>query len=285
MTTPLQTRRLSSAAGVEVRGLDLADDHGPETIAEICRLLADHGVVLFRDQTMTPEEHVRFSARFGPLEETVTGNEPGDDDGLPPGVSVIKYRAGRPRTGEKWHSDLSNTVTPAAFSILHAQRVPDVGGDTMFANMYLVYESLSPRMQAMLGDLAGVHTMRGQDLMTDDPARREELVRLPPVVHPLVRTHELSRRPFLYVSERVATIEGMTSEESAPILSFLCARATAAEFVYRHRWRPDDVLMWDNRVVNHIALGDYDVVGSGRELIRTAVLDRSHGWLYEAASS
>jgi taurine dioxygenase len=282
MAAELDVARLSRAAGVEIRGLDLADEQSAETVAAISLLLADHGVVLFRDQTMNPEQHVRFSSSFGPLEIEVTGNLPGDGDDLPPGMSVIKYRTGRPRAGEIWHSDLSNAVTPAAISILHAQRIPDIGGDTMFANMYLAYDSLSAGMKEVLRDLNGVHTMYGQGSLTDDPDRRAELVRSPPVVHPLVRRHELTGRPFLYVSERVVFIEGMTPEESAPILSFLCARSIAPEFVYRHVWRPHDVLMWDNRVVSHMALGDYDLLGEDRWLLRTAVLDRESGRVYAA---
>jgi taurine dioxygenase len=282
MAAELDVTRLSRAAGVEIKGLDLADEQSAETVAAVRSLLAEHGVVVIRDQTMSPEQHVRFSSSFGPLEIDVTGNLPGDGDDLPPGMSVIKYRTGRPRAGEIWHSDLSNAVTPAAISMLHAQAIPDTGGDTMFANMYLAYESLSDAMKELLRDLNGVHTMYGQGSMTDDPEWRAELVRSPPVVHPLVRRHELTGRPFLYVSERVVFIEGMTREESAPILSFLCARSVTPEFVYRHVWRSHDVVMWDNRVVSHMALGDYDLLGEDRWLLRTAVLDTESGRLYAA---
>jgi taurine dioxygenase len=277
----LGVRQLSSAVGVEVEGLDLADEQTDERIAEVRSLLVRHGVVLFRDQTMSHEQHLAFSSRFGPLDDTDYtggGRLPGH-----PAISVVKSRKGVPRTGGSWHSDLSFTLRPALLSILYAQRVPSIGGDTMFANMHRAYDTLSPAMQKMLGGLHAVHTMRGQELSTTDAARRHELDRCPPVVHPLVRIHDETGRPYLYVGRKVVLIEGMTRAESMPLLTFLFEHASTPELVYRHRWQVRDVLMWDNRVVNHIALGDYDP-SEDRELTRTAVVGDEDGWLFEGAA-
>ncbi len=183
-------------------------------------------------------------------------------------------------TGRKWHSDMSFTLSPALGSLLYSREIPEVGGDTMFTNMTLAYDTLSAAMQRMLADLHGIHTM-GRT-MTHATAERARLDRElnPPIAQPIVREHPETGRKALYISEKVELIAGMTRAESEPLIGFLCRHASRPEFVYRHQWRARDLVMWDNRCTMHVALADFDET-QRRELYRTTVLGTPSVYVYD----
>ena len=178
--------------------------------------------------------------------------------------------------GQNWHTDLSYTVRPAKATMVYCIQKPSVGGDTMFANMYAAYESLSPKMRAFLDDLEGVNDVSLISARRD-PAILEAFKRLnPPVVHPAVRVHPESGRRALYVNDRVRTFMGMSDAESKPIIKFLCEHSQQPRFVYRHRWEVRDLVLWDNRCLTHLAVGDYDP-SEIRHMIRTSTMGDYYG--------
>jgi taurine dioxygenase len=179
-------------------------------------------------------------------------------------------------TGQMWHSDMSFTLAPALGSLLRAVAIPPVGGDTLFTNMYLAYETLSEGMKRVIADLHGIHhsERKNSGLSTQWEAENRRLN--PPVAQPVVRVHPETGRKALYIGEKVKCFEGMTPEESRPIIDFLLRHATRPQFVHRHQWQPDDLLVWDNRCTMHLALGDYDP-RHRRHLERTTVLGTASG--------
>jgi taurine dioxygenase len=285
----LELRPLSHALGAEVHGVDVSRPVSEEIFGAIRAAFLAHGVLLFRDQDLSPTQHIAFSRRFGALDRHET--LPRDRHPEHPEILMVTNRPkpdGSPSdsryTGRKWHSDMSFTLCPALGSLLYSREIPGVGGDTMFANMTLAYETLSETMKHVIEPLHGVHTM-GRTI-PNASADRLQLDRElnPPIAQPLVRVHPETGRKALYVGEKVELIEGMTSEESRPLVEFLCRHATRPEFVYRHSWRKHDLLIWDNRCTMHIALGDFDETRL-RELHRTTVLGTPTGHVYAGLST
>lgn len=280
----LDLRPLSYALGAEVRGIDLAKPVSDVLFAEIGQAFLTHGILLFRGQAITPGQHIAFSRHFGELDRHET--LPRDRHAEFPEILMVTNRPkgdGTPSdsryTGRNWHSDMSFTLCPALGSLLHSRDIPPVGGDTMFANMYLAYETLSPAMRAMIADLHGVHTT-GRKMPDATPERlRLDRELNPPIAQPVVRVHPQTGRKALYISEKVELLEGFTREESRPLIAFLCEHAAQPEFSYRHQWRKHDLLIWDNRCTMHIALADFDET-QRRELFRTTVLGTPSGHIY-----
>jgi taurine dioxygenase len=282
----LKLRRLSYPLGAEVCDIDVSAPMSESFFGEIYNAFLDHGILLFRDQNITREQHIEFSRRFGELDRhdafpsdrhpqypelMVVTNDPAPD-GTP---SVSRY------TGRRWHTDMSQTTLPALGSLLRCWRVPDVGGDTLFANMYAAYDALSTGMQRLIADLNAIHFSGSRKLgeTVVDKAHAEEQKRIsPPVAHPVVRTHPETRRKAIYLGEKVRRFDGMTEEESKPLIDFLNRHATRPEFVYRHQWRPHDILLWDNRCTMHQALGDFDQTQS-RYMERTTVIGTPLGYV------
>lgn len=279
-------RRLSHALGAEVCGVDITRPMSETEFGEIYGAFLAHGILLFRDQNVTREQHIEFSRRFGELDRhdalprdrhpdypellRVT-NEP-NPDGTP---SDTRY------TGRQWHSDMSFTPQPALGSLLRCFAVPEVGGDTLFASMYLAYETLSEGMKKLIADLHGIH-MSGTRKIANTAtgiSRAEEQRRInPPVAQPVVRVHPETGRKALYLGEKVKRFDGMTEEESRPLIDYLNRHATRPEFVYRHQWRAHDIVVWDNRCTMHQALGDFDETQL-RHLERTTVLGTPSGYV------
>ncbi|MCX7271820.1 MAG: TauD/TfdA family dioxygenase [Burkholderiales bacterium] len=274
----IQVRQLSGAGGAEITGVDLtrADD---DTIAEIQRALHAHLVVTLPDQPLDDRELSRFTARLGPfgLEPFVEG-----ETTHPNVIAVVKEadETRRLNFGGNWHSDWSFLETPPSYTLLHARQLPPVGGDTLFANQYLAFESLSPGMQGLLEQTNAVHSARRpygpQSHLASGTHLRSMKIRTGPealaeFVHPTVRRHPDTGRSALYVN-KVYTIrlEDMTEPESAGLLGFLCEHSVRPEFIIRVTWRPHMLTIWDNRVVQHLAVNDYD--GHRREMHRTSVL-------------
>jgi taurine dioxygenase len=282
----LKLRRLSYALGAEVCDVDVAAPMGEQRFGEIYRAFLEHGVLLFRDQDITREQHIEFSRRFGELDR---------HDALPrdrhPRYPELLMVTNRPKpdgspsdtryTGRQWHSDLSFTTRPSLGSLLKSYAVPDVGGDTLFASMYLAYETLSDGMKKLIAGLHGIHLSGTRRLANDNTGveRMLEQKRLnPPVAQPVVRVHPETGRKALYIGEKVKRFDGMTEEESRPIIDYLVRHATRPEFVYRHQWRRNDILVWDNRCTMHQALGDFDETQL-RHLERTTVIGTPSGYV------
>ena len=176
---------------------------------------------------------------------------------------ILRNRPGQPGArNDYWHSDISHAERPPAISILHALEVPAGRGDTQFCNMYAAFETLSEGLKLALNGLRGLHSAastvrRSQELNDSRSIEGQELK--PPRPHPVVRTHPETGRKALYVNPHFTTgLEDMTTAESTPLLDMLYAHATRPENIYRHRWQPGDVLMWDNRSAMHYAVKDYD---------------------------
>jgi taurine dioxygenase len=282
----LKLRKLSHALGAEVCDVDVSAPMSEARFGEIYRAFLDHGILLFRGQDITREQHIEFSRRFGELDRhdslprdrhprypelLMVTNEP-KADGSP---SDTRY------TGRQWHSDMSFTTTPALGSLLKSYAVPEVGGDTLFANMTLAYDALSDGMKQLIAGLHGIHLSGTRRLANDNTGveRMQEQKKLnPPVAQPVVRVHPETGRKALYIGEKVKRFDGMTEEESRPIIEYLVRHATRPEFVYRHQWRPNDIVVWDNRCTMHQALGDFDETQL-RHLERTTVLGTPSGYL------
>ena len=261
----IEVRRLSYALGAEVRGVDLREPLDADTVANIRRAWLEHQVLVFPDQNITPEQQLRFSARFATLEEypLVHYRLPGY-----PEIFLLSNRdsGGKPsetrNAARHWHSDLSFTNKPAMGSILRCIHIPDIGGTTMWANQTMAYERLSPTFQKLLEPLTAVHELfsKTKDLKNLDQGKVRDMKKANPrVAQPVVRVHDETGRKALYVSVAVTTeIVGMEQEESDAILEFLFAHQTQPQFTYRHGWRPDDIVMWDNRCTLHQAVADND---------------------------
>jgi taurine dioxygenase len=278
----LAFRPLSYGLGAEVQGFDIAGPIDNYQFAQVHKAFLDNGILLFRDQKVTREQHIAFSRRFGELDKheslprdrhpdypelLLVTNEP-KPNGQP---SDSKY------TGQLWHSDLSFTPVPALGSVLRGIDIPPVGGDTMFANMTMAYDALSEGMKRMIADLHGIHTGTRKivDLSED---RKEEARKLnPPIAQPVVRVHPETGKKALYIGEKVSCFVDMTEEESRPLIEYLCRHATRPQFVYRHQWRANDIILWDNRCTMHVALGDYDEK-ERRHLERTTVKGSPSGY-------
>lgn len=285
----LKLRRLSNALGVEVCGVDVSKPMGEAAFGEIYQAFLDHGILLLRDQDITREQHIEFSRRFGELDRhdalprdrhpqhpelLLVTNEP-NPDGTP---SDSRY------TGRQWHTDMSFTTVPSLGSLLRCHVIPEVGGDTLFANMTMAYDTLSDGMKKLIADLHGIH-MSGTRKIANQATgtvRAAEQKRInPPVAQPVVRVHPETGRKALYLGEKVSRFDGMTEEESKPLIDYLNRHATRPEFVYRHQWRRHDILVWDNRCTMHQALGDFDET-QRRHMERTTVLGTPSGYVAAA---
>ena len=279
----MELRRLSNALGAEVMGVDVAKPLRDADFEAIRSAWHEHLVLLFRNQELSPQEHIAFSRRFGDLDRHEALPRYRHPDHAEIFMVTNHEIDGKPsatrNTGRQWHNDMSYTTRPALGSLLYCRECPPVGGDTMFANMYRAYEALSAPMRAFLDPLWAVHDVMGsRDLRKRDPAQIAELRRInPPVAQPVVRLHPATGRKALNVHEMMCThFVGMTREESRPILQFLHEHSTSHENVFRHQWRVNDLLMWDNRCTLHIALADYEHT-SPRHMLRTTLLGEPMG--------
>jgi taurine dioxygenase len=257
---PLFVRRLTPALGAVVHGIDLARAGDPATIAAIRSALDEHLVLFFENQTWTAEEQRDFARHFGEL--YVHPLYPGET-GIPE-IMLLEYNAERRGHNDEWHSDVSYVQAPPQASILHAEIIPEIGGDTMWANMYLAYEALSEPLKRLAGDLQAVHdfarAFRPERFAQYGISDRADRVYAenPPVVHPVVRTNPQTGRKALFVNEHFTShILGVSRKESATLLDFFTAHLAQPEFQVRWRWSAGAVAFWDNRWVQHYALADY----------------------------
>ena len=243
---PPQVRRLSPALGAEVIDLDVTASAAAETVTS---LIAEHQVVAVRNQQLTPDELVMFARRLGdpavhPLVPHLDGH---------PEIQEIRNSGKRVTLNEHWHTDVSFEERPPKYTMLFAREVPDIGGDTQFADQYAAYDSLSPGLRDTLDGLRAEHRGEGLALaMGRDPSDA------PSAMHPIARTHPETGRRALYVCRAFTRrVEGWTAGESAGLLQFLYERSSRPDFTYRHRWQTGDLVLWDNRCVLHYAIHDH----------------------------
>ena len=264
----MEIRRLGAAMGAEIVDVDL-NALSDAAFSRIRDAFHTYQVLAIRDQTLTPAAQLAFSRRFGALEDQLNAHYTVPDY---PEVLVLSndVRDGKPigliDGGDFWHSDSSHRDFPSMATILYAVKNPDAGGDTEFANMYAAYEALPEDLKRRIAALRGVHAVSKlrNKRVTVSPRRPdgkdfyERQKSIPDQVWPMVRTHPVTGKKALYVSPRFTIgIEGLTQEEADPILDYLFAHQTRPEFVYRHKWRDRDLVMWDNRSVIHQATGGY----------------------------
>lgn len=275
----IRIRAFDAPLGAEVAHLDLSQPLSDEAFAPIVRAHLDHHVLVFRDQRITPQQQIEFSRRFGPLQVHVLRNFqlPGHPEILV--VSNI-VENGKPiglgDAGAYWHSDLSYKERPSLGSMLHAQELPAEGGDTLFANMHLAWDTLPAALKAAVEHRQAEHSYlaKYEALRRRSPWRpaltAEQIAEVKPVVHPIVRTHPGNGRKALFVGEHFTTcIVGLPEDESRDLLEQLFAHSTQPAFEYRHRWQPHDMVFWDNRSVIHMAAGCPDHMR--RRLNRTTI--------------
>ena len=260
MSDAIRVQPVAGAIGAEVSGVDLSKDLDDATVAALRRAWLEHLVLFFRDQDLSPARFLAFARRFGePIEYPFVKGL----DEFPEIIPVLKLENEKINFGGIWHSDTTYLDVPPMASMLVAREVPPAGGDTEFANMYLAYETLSIGMKRLLDGLVAVNSSAAADVSRTredrikDSARadaRKEYV----AAHPVVRVHPETGRRALYVNvAHTVRFEGMTGEESAPILKYLYAHQTRPEFTCRFRWRPGSLAMWDNRCAQHNAINDY----------------------------
>jgi taurine dioxygenase len=250
---------VAGVVGAEISGVDLADA-SEEEVAGIRAAWLDHGVVFFRGQDLSPDAFLAFARRIGELARYpfVPGLE-----GYPDIIAVTKLPHETVNFGGIWHSDTAYLDEPPMATMLLAREVPPAGGDTLYASQYAAYETLSPAMRELLEPLQAVNS----SALADVSKTREDRVRehgvdaelpLYEAVHPVVRTHPETGRKALYVNvAHTARFEGMTEEESRPLLQFLFAHQVQPELTCRFRWEVGSLALWDNRCVQHNPVNDY----------------------------
>jgi len=253
---------IATAIGAEIGGVDISRDLDDATIAEIRQALLDHLVIFFRDQDLTDiERHKAFTKRFGEL--FVHPNfDLGQDN--PEMVFLTRNPGDTSAAGEEWHADTTMMPNPPMGAILYALEAPDWGGDTLFANQYMAYETLSDGMKRMIDGLKAVHNdtrvagpAAGKNKKRTSKVREDDDWRPTENLHPVVRTHPETGRKCLFLNGvYVHSFEGMSVEESEPLLDYLYEHCHRPEFTCRFRWKTGSVAFWDNRCVQHLAIHD-----------------------------
>lgn len=258
----IEARPVSAALGAEIYDADLSQPLSDSQFAEIQRALYHFGVIFFRDQSLTPEQHIAFAERWGPINVNRFFRPVA---GYPMIAEVLKEPHQITNIGGDWHTDHSYDDAPALGSILYAHDVPAVGGDTLYASMYLAYDTLSDGLKTMLEGLRAHHSSRlafgdvayENDTTTEGRTGNPELA-VQDAIHPVVIRHPGSGRKALYVNPGFTiAFEDWSEEESKPLLDYLYAHATRPELLCRFRWEKGAVAIWDNRATWHYALNDY----------------------------
>ena len=268
---------LAGALGAEIGGVDLAKAHQDNRVwGEIHRAFLAHQVIVFRDQQLSLDDLLAVGRRFGEPTDYpfVQGIE-----GYPQIFEIVKEPDERQNFGGNWHSDTTYQPRPPLATLLHALETPEAGGDTLFANQYLAYETLSEGMRRLLDGLTGIYNgslkHQGGLARLHGKTANMALQNLQEAAsyeaaHPAVRTHPDTGRKALYVSRtHTARFQDMSEAECQPLIDFLQGHATRLEFTCRVGWRPGTLTVWDNRCVQHFAINDYH--GQRRRMRRLSV--------------
>jgi taurine dioxygenase len=255
----LEIRPLTAAIGAEVHGIDLREPLDAARLGALRGALGDHLVLFFRDQAISPAQHLAFARHFGSISVAPFGPKHPDF----PEITVLDQVTPRGEGADSWHTDNTFMPEPPLGSILRAVKLPSLGGDTCFASMYAAYEALSPALQTLLSGMRAVHDLtrmlrkaiaNGQS--TASLARMQE--QWPAIEHPVVRTNPETGRRALFVNGNFTVrIVGLTERENDALLPFLIDHVRSPEFQCRFRWQPGSIAFWDNRWVQHYAVADY----------------------------
>jgi taurine dioxygenase len=258
--TQLQIKRLAGALGAEIHGVDLAAGLTESLAAQVRQVFLEHQVIFFRDQSLTPDQFLRFAQAMGqPIEYPFVKGLAG----YPVIIEVKKLEHERSNFGGIWHSDTCYLEQPPMGSMLLAREVPPYGGDTLFASQYQAYETLSEGMRKLLDPLVAVNSSAKADVSKTREDRiasdgRAEARKDYESEHPVVRTHPETGRKALYVNvAHTVRFRGMSEEESAPLLQYLHQHQVKPEFTCRFSWQPGSIAFWDNRCVQHNPVNDY----------------------------
>lgn len=272
----LSYRPLNDNFGAEVLGLDLSIPPDADTVAAVKAAFQRHSVLLFRGQTIAPEQHVGFTAAFGPLEIHV------QTDFLLRGHPEIYVISNIVEDGRaigaidcalSWHSDSSYMAVPSLGSVLHGVEVPPVGADTWFAGMFAPFEALPEAKRKQYEPLKAIHSYLRlqQKQFPDRPLTPLQRQQAPDIAQPVVKTHPVTGRKSLFLGGAIISgVEGMPADEGIALIAELLAFATQDEFTYCHKWQAGDVVMWDNRCTLHKGT-KYDVERHRRRMHRTTL--------------
>jgi taurine dioxygenase len=266
----IDVQPIAGALGAEIHGVDVAAELDAATIADIRGALLDHGVIFFRDQKLDIDQHKAFTRRFGEI--FIHPNYFGVSAD-PEIVDVRREPGDKKIVGEDWHTDTTMVAEPPMGAILYAIEVPPYGGDTLFANQYLAYETLSDGLKRTLEGLRAVHSDRmvagpraGMNAQRSTKVREDADWRETVTVHPVVRTHPETGRKLLFVNRSYTVgFEGWTEAESKPLLEYLLEHGHRPEFTCRFRWQSGSIAFWDNRCTKHLAVHD---AGPFRRIMR-----------------
>jgi taurine dioxygenase len=272
----IEVQPIAGALGAEIRGVDLADDLSNQAFDEIYQAFLDHHTIVFRDQDLTPQQQVAFGRRFGkpniyPFVEGLAE--------APEIFEILKTEDEKENFGGAWHSDTTYLEVPPMATMLYCKEAPDVGGDTLFANTVLAYETLSDGLKDTLDGLQAVYSAalasRGgrkdfrdthKGMKNQDLEKAEDLE----AVHPVVRTIPQNGRKSLYLNKPHTTnFVGWTAEESKSLIDYLADHCVRPEFTCRLNWRPSTLAVWDNRCAQHFAINDYH--GQRRRMHRMTI--------------
>ena len=272
-----------AALGAEIRGVDLSQPLEEAVVKRLDDLWLEHEVIYFRDQHLTPEQHIAVSERFGDVEQHVRIDCCRKDH---PRIFIVSniIENGKPigagDAGTRWHFDGCCTERPSRGSLLYGVIVPEKDGvpvgDTMFSSMTKAYEALSPEWKARLRGMKALNSYAKGYYRPIKATKRpeltaEQLKKVPELEVPVVRRHPFTGKPCLFVNDTfTARIAGVSEAESNEILEFLFDHVTRPEFIFRHQWRKGDLLMWDNCATQHRAINDYESLP--RRMERTTVM-------------
>jgi taurine dioxygenase len=257
--TQIDVTPTSAALGAVVTGVDLRAP-SDDDVATVHAALLEHGVLFFRDQQLTDDEHLALARRFGEPSQFPIAKLFG---ATTPSLSYITDSSDSPPDADGWHTDITWIAAPPKLAFLQAIDIPARGGDTMWADLYAAYDALSPPMQQVCRSLRVQHVVHDRILDAFRARAGDELAAqardaFPPVVHPLVRTHPETGRDALFVGgEFMCGIEGMRAEESRVLLDWLQRHIENPNFQVRWSWAPGDLAIWDERCTNHRALSDH----------------------------
>lgn len=276
----LEIRRLAYPLGAEILGVDVTKPIDAASGNAIRQAFLDYSVLLFRGQKIDQRQFIALGQVFGDLDDHSKSKFAHPEHGeiivnCPATTTTPDYYP-----GETWHSDQCHKPAPAKASLLRSMQIPSLGGDTMFANMYLAYDLLSERMKDLIAKLDAIHFGGKDQIDYSSPERMVATKKLiPTIAQPITRTHPETGRRSLYFGDKVKQIAGLSAEEAGPIIDFLCKQIAMPQIVYRHRWQQDDVIIWDNRCTNHMAVGDYDR-SQVRHMEKVTVKGTPSGYIY-----
>ena len=265
-------RRMCGALGARITDVDLAQPMDDELRAELNSAFLEHLVLVFPKQTLTNDQQIAFTKTFGEIQPHPlyrSAEMEGYRD-----ILVLEHKAGQFFNGRNdvWHTDMTFKEVPPKLGMLYCRAIDEGFGDTMFCNMYKAYDTLSDGMRAMLDPLKAMHSAARLQRRNNAKSYNVPIKEIPPpVIHPAIRTHPETGRKALFVNPSfVINFIDMTEDEKQPILDYLVNHATQHEYIYRHRWNVDDLVMWDQRATMHYVVIDYDA-DMHRRMHRTTV--------------